>query len=148
MAMKAMKKKPIIKQKGGTVPGSKRTVSKPKSKRRTVKVNTVKPARGTVGGTPTTTKTVTKRKKSGKIVTKTKSINNPMNPMAKSTVRKTKSVTKKGSNSMMPPSMNRKSVSSKSSSKSVSRKRGAKMQSRMQKRKGATTTTRRSSRRY
>jgi hypothetical protein len=109
---KAMKRKPAMKQKGGSVPGSKRTVSKPKSKRRTVKVNTVKPARGTVGGTPTTTKTVTK-KRGNKTVTKTKSINNPMNPMAKSSVRKTKTVTR-GSGPM------KQTVSSKTSSKGVS----------------------------
>jgi hypothetical protein len=137
---KAMKRKPAMKQKGGSVPGSKRTVSKPKSKRRTVKVNTVKPARGTVGGTPTTTKTVTK-KRGNKTVTKTKSINNPMNPMAKSSVRKTKTVTR-GSGPM------KQTVSSKTSSKGVSKTRGRKMQSRMQKRKGATTTTRPNSRRY
>jgi hypothetical protein len=130
MAMKAMKKKPIMKQYGGTV-------GKPKAKRRTVKVNTVKPAKGSIGGTPTTTKTVTKRKKSGKTVTKTKSINNPMNPMAKSSVRKTKTVTR-GSGPI------KQTVSSKTSSKGVSQKRGAKMQSRMQKRKGATTTTKQS----
>ena len=130
---KMMKRKPAMKQTGGTV-------GKPKAKRRTVKVNTVKPARGTVGGTPTTTKTVTK-KRGNKTVTKTKSINNPMNPMAKSSVRKTKSVTR-GSGPM------KQTVSSKTSNKGVSQKRGAKMQSRMQSRKGATTTTKRSSRRY
>ena len=132
MAMKAMKRKPIIKQKGGTT-------GKPKAKRRTVKVNTVKPAKGSIGGTPTTTKTVTK-KRGNKTITKTKSINNPMNPFAKSSVRKTKTVTR-GSGPT------KQTVSSKTSSKSVSQKKGAKMQSRMQKRKGATTTTMQSSRR-
>ncbi len=138
---KAMKRKPAMKQKGGGVPGrSKRTVSKPKSKRRTVKVNTVKPAKGTYGGTPVTTKTVTKRKKSGKTVTKTKSVNNPMNPFAKSTVSKSKTVTR-GRGPM------KQTVKSSGSNKSVSQKKGRKMQSRMQGRKGATTTTRRTSRR-
>ena len=92
------------------------------------------------GGTPTTTKTVTKRKKSGKTVTKTKSINNPLNPMAKSSVRKTKTVTR-GSGPM------KQTVSKKTSSKDISKKRGYKMQSRMQSRKGATTTTAQSRRR-
>ncbi len=130
---KAMKRKPAMKQYGGTV-------GKPKAKRRTVKVNTVRPAKGTVGGTPTTKKTVTKNKRSGKTVTKTKTVNNPMNPMAKSSVRKTKTVTR-GSGPM------KQTVSKKTSSKGVSQKRGAKMQSRMQGRKGATTTTRRTRRR-
>jgi len=104
------------------------------SKRRTVKVNTVKPAPGMYGGSPTTTKTVTKKKRSGKTVTKTKSINNPLNPMAKSRVTKTKTVTR-GSGPY------KQTVSAKNSSKNVSQKRGYKMQDRMRSRKGATETT-------
>lgn len=106
-----------------------------KSKRRTVKVNTAKPAPGMYGGTPITTKTVTK-KRGNKTITKTKSVNNPMNPFAKSTVSKSKTVTK-GSGPT------KEVVKTSGSNKSVSQKRGERMQSRMQNRKGATTTTRR-----
>ena len=134
---KAMKRKPAMKKRGGTVPGSKRTVSKPKSKRRTVKVVTKNPRPGSVGGTPTTTKTVTK-KRGDKTITKTKSVRNPMNPFASSTVRKTKTVTR-GSGPM------KNVVSKKRSTKDISQKRGNRMQSRMQKRKGAITTTPRGS---
>ena len=103
------------------------------SKRRTVKVNTKNPAPGMVGGTPTTTKTVTK-KRGNKTITKTKSVNNPMNPFAKSSVSKSKTVTK-GSGPT------KEVVKTSGSNKRVSQKRGERMQSRMQNRKGATTTT-------
>ena len=127
-----MQKKKMSYSKGGSTP-RKGTVSKP-GKRRTVKVVTKNPRPGSVGGTPTTTKTVTKRKKSGKTVTKTKTVRNPMNPFAKSRVSKTKTVTT-GSGPM------REVVSKKRTTKNVSQKKGNRMQSRMQKRKGAITTT-------
>lgn len=103
------------------------------SKRRTVKVNTKNPAPGMVGGTPVTTKTVTK-KRGNKTITKTKSVSNPMNPFAKSSVSKSKTVTK-GSGPT------KEVVKTSGSNKRVSQKRGERMQSRMQNRKGATTTT-------
>jgi hypothetical protein len=103
------------------------------SKRRTVKVNTKNPAPGMVGGTPVTTKTVTK-KRGNKTITKTKSVSNPMNPFAKSSVSKSKTVTK-GSGPT------KELVKTSGSNKKVSQKRGERMQSRMQNRKGATTTT-------
>ncbi len=103
------------------------------SKRRTVKVNTKNPAPGMVGGTPVTTKTITK-KRGNKTITKTKSVRNPMNPMAKSTVSRSKTVTK-GTGPA------KEMVKNTGSNKRVSQKRGERMQSRMQKRKGATTTT-------
>ena len=107
------------------------TVNKPK--RRTVSVNTQNPRKGTVGGIPTTTKTVTK-KRGNKTITKTKSVNNPMNPFAKSSVSKSKTVTK-GSGPT------KQTVKSSGSNKSVSKNKGKRIQSRMQSRKGATTTT-------
>ncbi len=106
------------------------TVSKPKSKRRTVTVSTKNPRPGTVGGSPVTTKTITK-KRGDKTITKTKSVRNPIGPF-KSTVSKSKTVTKAGPKGPFGRSQQM-PVKSKGSNKQVSQKRGRKMQSRMKK---------------
>ena len=149
---KAMYGKEMMKQSGGTTgsgnpsePGPmkkrqyelKSTVGKTKPKRRTVTVNTTNPRAGTVGGSPVTKKTVTKRR-GDKTITKTKSVRNPLGP-GKSMVSKSKTVTKSTKGPMGFTQQTR--VKDSGSNKSVSRKRGERMQSRMQSRKGATTTT-------
>ena len=112
----SMKKAKMTYQKGGSI-------TKP---RRTVSVTTKSPSPGTYGGTPKTTKTVTKNKRNGKTVTKTKSVSNPMNPFAKGTVSRSKTVTKgSGPSSSV--------TKRKSSTKKVSQKRVKKMTSKMKK---------------
>ena len=130
MADKAEYGREMMKQVGGTV-------GKTKPKRRTVTVNTTNPRAGTVGGSPVTKKTVTKRR-GDKTITKTKSVRNPLGP-GKSMVSKSKTVTKSTKGPMGFTQKTR--VKDSGSNKSVSRKRGEKMQRRMQSRKGATTTT-------
>lgn len=120
---KAMYGKEMMKQRGGTV-------DKPKSKRRTVNVTTENPRPGTVGGSPVTTKTVTK-KRGDKTITKTKSVRNPIGPF-KSRVSKSKTVTKAGPKGPFGRSQQI-PVKSKGSNKQVSQKRGRKMQARMKK---------------
>jgi len=122
--------KPEDRKPSGTVSKPSGTVSKPKAKRRTVSVTTKNPRPGTVGGSPVTTKTVTKRR-GDKTITKTKSVRNPIGPF-KSTVSKSKTVSKAGPKGPMGMSQKR-TVKSKGSNKQVSQKRGRKMQSRMKK---------------
>lgn len=110
-------------QKGGVIGKLK------KKKRRTVSVTTKNPRPGTVGGSPVTTKTVTKRR-GDKTITKTKSVRNPIGPF-KSTVSKSKTVSKAGPKGPMGMSQKR-TVKSKGSNKQVSQKRGQKIEKRMQ----------------
>ncbi len=102
-----------------------------KPKRRTVTVTTKNPRPGTVGGSPVTTKTITKNKRNGKTVTKTKSVRNPIGPF-NSTVSKSKTVTKSGPKGPMGMSQ-KTTVKDSGSNKQVSQRRGRKIQSRMNK---------------
>jgi len=110
-----------------------------KIKRRKVTVNTSRPAPGMMGGTPTTTKTITK-KRGKKTITKTKSISSPMGP-GKARVTKTKTVTKPGKQATPFSPINSATVKSKNKTKSVSKEKAFKMTSKLKSRKGATTST-------
>ncbi len=96
------------------------------SKRRKVTYSDNSSARaGKVGGTPTQTKTITK-KRGNKTITKTKTVGTPMNPFAKGTVSRSKTVTK-GSGPR------KETIKSSGSNKRISSKRADRMADRMAK---------------
>lgn len=96
------------------------------SKRRKVTYSDNSSARfGKVGGTPTQTKTITK-KRGNKTITKTKTVGTPMNPFAKGTVSKSKKVTT-GSGPM------KETIKSSGSNKRISSKRADRIAARMAK---------------
>ena len=96
------------------------------SKRRKVTYSDNSSARaGKIGGTPTQTKTVTK-KRGNKTITKTKTVGTPMNPFAKGTVSKSKKVTT-GSGPT------KQTIKSSGSNKRISSKRADRIAARMAK---------------